>query len=34
MFPAAHADRLHGIEVEGGFIWQVYGTQNPEGAGL
>ena len=30
MFPAAHVDRLHGIEVDGGFIWQVYGTQDPK----
>jgi hypothetical protein len=29
MFPAARVDRLHGIEVDGGFIWQVYGTQDP-----
>ena len=32
-FPAAHVDRLHGIEVEGGFIWQVYGTQDPKRPG-
>lgn len=30
MFPAAHVDRLHGIEVDGPYIWQVYGTQNPK----
>jgi hypothetical protein len=28
MFPAARVDRLHGIEVDGAYIWQVYGTQN------
>ena len=33
MFPAAHMDRLHGIEVDGGFIWQVYGTQDPKRGG-
>jgi hypothetical protein len=30
MFPAARVDRLHGIEVDGNFIWQVYGTQDPK----
>jgi hypothetical protein len=32
-FPAAHVDRLHGIEVDGNFIWQVYGTQDPKRPG-
>jgi len=33
MFPAAHVDRLHGIECDGGVIWQVYGTQDPNRSG-
>src|SRR6201996_724749 len=33
MFPAAQVDRLHGIEVDGAFIWQVYGTQDPKRPG-
>jgi hypothetical protein len=33
MFPAARANRLHGIECDGDFLWQVYGTQKPDVAG-